>query len=259
MCRLNAWATAAALALTTLPGIGLGANLNPPKVSATSGEPVSLRQKPGFEARCFKESTIRERGAWTNPTRTSSDYRTGIEVRDGAEYLGMSFRVEKHELKLLMELTAEGQPRRVPPLIETNIPGFEKEYGAALTQMVTRTMSSSTGGYLGRTLELGRDYGPTLDVCMALGVSSSGTAKGKSVADGTLTYSGRPAFLVSQTFEQACVQNGVRFEVNGTGWAVHDNASGLVLSSAVQFNLFSQGTRFSQVEEFVECGVAEKK
>lgn len=259
MSRLKSAICAVAVAIAVLPGVGFAANLNPPKVSATTGEPVSLRQKPGYEARCFKESTTRERGNWLNGTKSSSDYRTGVEVRNGVEYVGMSFRIEKDELKVLLELASDGQPRRVPPLIETNIPGFEKQYGAALTQMVTRMTSGSQGKYLGRTLELGVDYGPTMDVCTALGVQSGGAAKGKTVADGTLTYSGRPAFLISQTFDQACVENGVRFEVEGSGWAVYDTASGLAMSSAAQFNLSSRGTRFSQVEEFVECGVTEKK
>lgn len=259
MNRLIAMSGMAVLALGTLPVVGFASNVSPPQVSATTGEPVSLRPKSGYEARCFRETTTRERGNWSKPTKTRSEHRARLEVRNGVEYLSVATNVDRDELKILLEMTPEGQPRKVPPLIETTIPGFEKEYGPALSQVVNQMMAGLTGKPMGQPLEIGKDYGPTMDVCAMLGTQSSGASKGTTVVEGTLTYSGRAAFLLTQTYEQTCAGEGVRFSVEGSAWAVHDRASGLAMSNAGQFSLFSQGTRFSQVDESMECGVAERK
>lgn len=259
MSKLKSAMCAAALAGVALPGIGFAANLNPPKVTDTTSRSITMRQMPGFEARCFKESTLRERGDWTTPTKSSSDYRTRVELRNGVEYVTLTTQAGTDALKFLMELNADGSMRKVPALIETSIPGFEKEYGPALRQVVTRTMAGMGEGFLGRTLEVGKDYGATMNICTVLGAQSASSPKGKTVLEGTLTYAGRPGFLVSQTYEQACTDNGVRFTVEGSAWSVHDLVSSLVMSNAGSFELFAQGTRFRRAEEFVECGVTEKK
>lgn len=98
-----------------------------------------------------------------------------------------------------MELNADGSVRKVPAMLETNIPGFEKEYGPTLTQLMTRIMSGLGDNFVGRTLEVGKDYGPTMNLCTMLGAKSASSPKGATIVDGTLTYAGRSAFLVSQS------------------------------------------------------------
>lgn len=237
------------------------ANPAPPQVTSTSGEPISVRLNPGHEARCFKESKTRERGNWAVPKTTLSNYTTAVEVRNGVEFIAMTLPAQQYQIKVLMELSPNGTPRKVPPLLETSMPGFEKEYGAALAQMTRRLIASSNAGegFLGRSFEIGRTYGPTIDLCLALASQPSGATKGSTTVDGTLTYSGRPAYLVSQTYEQACTENDVRFSVEGASWAVYDIASGLTLSSFGQFNVFAQGNRITQIDETVECGIAPMK
>lgn len=259
MSKLKSAMYAAAVAGLAFQGAGLAAGLNPPKVTDTTARNITMRQVPGFEARCFKESTLRERGDWTNPTKSSSDYVTSVEVRNGVEFVTLTTQAGTDALKFLMELNADGSMRKVPALIETSIPGFEKEYGPALRQVVTRTMAGMGEGFLGRTLEVAKDYGPTMNICTVMGAQSAASPKGKTVLEGTLTYAGRSAYLVSQTYEQACTENGVRFTTEGSAWSVYDLASHLVMSNAGSFEVFAQGSRFRRAEEFLECGVTEKK
>ncbi len=242
-----------------LPTVVAALDLNPPKVTDSTARSITLRQMPGFEARCFKNSTLRLDSDWANPTKASSDHVTKVEVRNGVEYLTVSAKVGTNALKFLMELNADGSIRRVPALVETSIPGFEKEYGPAVSQMMTRLMAGMGDGFLGQTLEVGKDYGATMNICTVMGAQSSSSPKGKTLLEGTLTYAGRPGFLVSQTYEQECTTNGVRLSVEGSAWSVYDLASNLVMSNAGSFELYAQGTRFRRTEEFLECGVTEKK
>lgn len=257
MSYLRAGIYTAVISLGTLAGGAIAADLNPPKVLATTGESVTVRQVPGYEARCFKETTARERGDWTNPKKSISAYLTKVEVRNGVEYLTMLFQVGTDSLKLLLEMNDKGGIRNVPPLIETTIPDFEKEHGDTLTKLVTN-MSSFSGDFLGRTFEVGKDYGPIMNLCNIVGAQSSEAPEGTTVVEGTLTHSGRSAFLITQTFEQVCLENGVRFSVKGSAWSVYDFLSGLAMSNFGRFELFSRGTRFNQSEESVECVVSEK-
>lgn len=259
MSRVKARVCAALVSVIFLPTVFAAQGLNPPKVTDPSARSISLRQQPGFEARCFKESTLRERGEWTNPTKSSSNYMTSVEVRNGVSFITLSLQLEAGALKVLMEMNADGSVRKVPAIIETDIPGFEKEYGPTLTHLITRMMSGLGDNIVGRTLEVGKDYGPTMNLCIMLGAKSASSPKGATVLDGTLTYAGRSAFLVSQTYEQVCTDNNVRFSVEGSAWSVYDLVSGLVMSNAGSFELFAQGSRFRRAEEFVECGVTEKK
>ncbi len=261
MSKSTARACAGALILCALFPVSSSANSAPPRVTSTSGEPILIRLNPGYEARCFKETKTRERGSWSAPKTTSGSYKTGLEVRNGVEFIALATQFQQYETKVLMELSANGQVRRVPPLLETNIQGFEKEYGPVLTQMFGRIMAGTNGGegFLGRTLEIGKIYGPTADLCIALGSQPAGAAKGTTTVEGTLTYSGRSSYLVSQSYEQACTENDVRFSVEGGAWAVYDRASGLTLNSAGQFNLFAQGTRITQIDETLECGISDKR
>lgn len=259
MRSLKAGICAAMFSGLALPTVATASGLTPPKVTDTTSRSIKMRQIPGFEARCFKESVLRERGDWTNPTKSSSDYVTRVELLNGVEYVTLTTHAGTDALKFLMELNADGSMRKVPALIETSIPGFEKEYGPALRQVVTRTMAGMGEGLLGRSLEVGKDHGTTMNICTVLGAQSASSPKGKTVLEGTLTYAGRPGFLVSQTYEQACTDNGVRFTVEGSAWSVHDLVSSLVMGNAGSFELFAQGTRFRRAEEFLECGVTEKK
>jgi len=258
MSYLRAGIYAAVISLAVLAGRATAADLNPPKVSAAAGESVTVRQVLGYEARCFKETTVRERGDWTNPTKSISAFLTKVEVRNGVEYLTMLLQVGTDSLKFLLERNDKGGIRNVPPLIETTIPDFEKEYGPAMTKLVT-SMSSMSDELLGRTFEVGKNYGPLMNFCSVMGAQSNGAPEGTTVVEGTLTHSGRSAFLMSQTIEQVCLENGVRFSVKGSAWTVYDFLSGLAMSSSGKFELFSQGTRFRQSEESVECVVTEKK
>jgi len=259
MRRLKAGAFVAMWSVMSLPTLLAAAGLNPPKVTDSTQQSILWRMTPGYEARCFKESSVRVRGEWTSPKKSSSDYFAKVEVRNGVDYLSMSFQEGANSMSFAMELDSVGAIRKVPPILETNIPGFEKEYGPQVTKLLSQVMTGTGEGFLGRTLEVGKDYGAPGNLCAALGVQNSGSPKGTTVVDGTLDYAGRPAFLFSWAHEQTCVENGVSFNVEASGWTVHDRASGLPVSSASQFELFSRGTRFQQSEEFVECGVTEKK
>lgn len=259
MSKLKSAMCAAAVAGVALPGVGFAADLNPPKVTDTTSRSITMRHLPGFEARCFRESTLRERGDWTNPKKTSSDYVTRVETRNGVEFITLTTQAGTDALKILMELNADGSMRKVPALIETSIPGFEKEYGAAVAQMVTRAMAGMGDSFLGRNFEVGKDYGASVNMCTVLGAQSASSPKGTTVLEGTLNYAGRPAYLMSQTYDQACTDNGVRFTVEGSAWSVYDLVSSLVMSNAASVELFAQGTRFRRSEEFLECGVTEKQ
>lgn len=255
MSNLRAGIFAAAFSWGALAAGAVTADLNPPKVSATKGDSVTLRQVLGYEARCFKESTIRTYGEWTNPKKSISAYLIKVELRNGVEYLTIMFQLGTHSVKLLMEMDDKGSIRNAPPLVETTLPDFEKEYGPMLNKLV----AGMSGEFLGRTFEVGKDYGPYMNFCNVTGAQSNGAPEGAMVVDGTLTHSGRSAFLISQTYEQVCSENGVRFSVKGSAWTVYDLMSGLAMSSSGRFELFSQGTRFRQSDESVECVITEKK
>lgn len=249
------------LLLCALLPTALFANSTPPKVTSTSGEPIHMRLMPGYEARCFKETKTRERGNWAAPKTTFADYKTSLEVRNGVEFLTLTTQFQRYETKVLMELNPNGGVRRVPPLIETNIPEFEKEHGSAVTQMVGRMIASTSGGegFLGRTFEIGKTYGPSFDLCTALGAQIASSPKGSTTLEGTLNYSGRPAFLVTQIQEQTCMDNDVRFSVEASAWALYDRGSGLTMSNVGQINVFSQGSRITQIDERTECGVTSNR
>lgn len=100
MSSVKARVCVAVLAIVLVPMAFAAQGLNPPKVADSSARNISLRQQPGFEARCFKESTLRERGEWTNPTKSSSDYVTSVELRNGVEFLTLSLQLETGALKV---------------------------------------------------------------------------------------------------------------------------------------------------------------
>lgn len=243
---------AAMLCLAAVSAAAQTNSLTPPAVTSTTGDPVSVRVKPGYQAQCLKSTATRQ-GPAKAPTTQSASYLLWAEERRGQEFLGTSFLFQNEPVNLLYELNSRGEPKDIPPLIETKIPGFERQYGAEIKQLTSGLIASLTGRYGGKPLEIGKDYGPTFDFCLASGNHAASWPEGSTIVRGTLEFEGRPAFLLTQTFKQVCGQGIGRFTVEGTSWGLVDQGSGLTVKSASRYGMNAYSTEIASAEEFMNC------
>ncbi len=243
--------------LLVLPLSGHAGNLNPPEVTSTTGEPIYVRRAPGFQAQCNRTTVTHQRFN-PNPTTQTTSFGSWVEARNGREFLGAVFDFEGDPVNLVFELTTKGEIKGSPPTIETRIPGFERRYGAELRQLGTNMISGMAGNFLGRQFEVGRDYGPTMDVCVMTGHRATGWPEGTTVARGTLTFEGRPAYLITQTFRQSCTTPDATVSFEGSAWGVYEKTSGQPIRSASEFSAFTQNGRIMRAEEFTNCTITQR-